>query len=422
MKKGLRSFNPISDRVYWESEMYGEGGVEKYILNCIVSSGGVLGIRNVFQSKGTCQFKEWNSQTTYNRRAEGLRYENPKMTADVGPKCIDYFLYFLPVEYFKEVILPETNLEMQNGAGGEMSWGEFVRYLGLWILMSTVGYGGDRWRYFSSEPISPWNGAPWRLGKYMTGWKFERITSSLRLTAAPRPSYCDKFHKVRSLIDGWNEHMKSCFIPGWVSCLDESISIWTSRWTCPGFMYVLRKPHPMGNEYNFICCGVSEIMFAIELVEGKDEPKEKKKKKFHKESKTAGLLLRLCEGIFGTGKIVILDSGFCVLLALIELKKMGVYASALVKKRRYWPKFVKGDAIAQHFEDKPLGTTERLPGMLDGEKFDLFCMKDDGYVMTLMSTYGSLQVKDSQRESVRGSNGETSKFKYTEVIANHFDF
>ena len=50
MKKGLRSFNPISDRVYWESEMYGEGGVEKYILNGIVSSGGVLGIRNVFQS------------------------------------------------------------------------------------------------------------------------------------------------------------------------------------------------------------------------------------------------------------------------------------------------------------------------------------------------------------------------------------
>ena len=49
-------------------------------------------------------------------------------------------------------------------------------------------------------------------------------------------------------------------------------------------------------------------------------------------------------------------------------------------------------------------------------------MKDDGYVMTLMSTYGSLQVKDSQRESVRGSNGETCKFKYTEVIANHFDF
>ena len=118
-----------------------------------------------------------------------------------------------------------TNKEMQNGKGGEMPFGEFVRYLGLWILMSTVGYGGDRRSYFSSGPISPWEGAHWRLGKHVSGWKFERITSSLRLTAAKRPSYRDEFHEVRDIIDAWNAHMKACFIPGWISCLDRSISI-----------------------------------------------------------------------------------------------------------------------------------------------------------------------------------------------------
>ena len=257
----------------------------------------------------------------------------------------------------------------------------------------------------------------------MTGWKFDQITSSLRLTNVPPPSYRDKFHKVRALIAAWNKHMTECFIPGWVSCLDESMSVWTSKWTCPGFMYVPCKPHPMGNEYHSICCGMSEIMYAIELVEGKDEPEERKNKKFSGDGKTAGLLLRLCEGIFGTGKVVVLDSGFCVLQALVELKKMGVYASALVKKRQYWPKYVDGDAIAAHFEGKAVGTTERLPGVLDGEKFDLFAMKDEGYVMTIMSTYGSLMVKDNQKESVRAlSNDETGNFKYTEVIANHFDF
>lgn len=133
--------------------------------------------------------------------------------------------------------------------------------------------------------------------------------------------------------------------------------------------------------------------------------------------------MRSCEGIFGTGKVVNLDSGLCVLQAIIELKKMGVYASALVKKKRYWPKYVKGDEIAKYFEEKAVGTTERLPGMLDGEKFDLFAMKDGGYVMTLMSTYGSLQVRDNQKESVRDcSNVEATKFKYTEIIANHFVF
>ena len=65
----------------------------------------------------------------------------------------------------------------------------------------------------------------------------------------------------------------------------------------------------------------------------------------------------------------------------------------------------------------------RLPGVLDGKRFDLFYMKDEGYVMSLTSTYGSLQVKSGQKESIRvGENGESSKFQYTEVISNHFDY
>ena len=92
------------------------------------------------------------------------------------------------------------------------------------------------------------------------------------------------------------------------------------------------------------------------------------------------------------------------------------------EEEKYCLNIFKGEDINRHFEDKTVGTSEQLPGVLDGEKFDLFCMKDNGYVMTLMSTYGSLQVKNSQRESVRDSNGEACKFKYTEVVANHFDF
>ena len=157
----------------------------------------------------------------------------------------------------------------------------------------------------------------------MTGWKFERITTSLQLTDAVPPLFRDKFHEIKGLIEAWNAYMIDCFIPGRVSCLDEFISMWTSKWTCPGFMYILRKPHPMGNEYYSICCDVSEIMYRIELVEGKDEPTQRKKKKFSGDGKTAGLLLRWCGGIFGTSKVVILDWGFCVLWAWVKLKKIG---------------------------------------------------------------------------------------------------
>jgi len=79
--------------------------------------------------------------------------------------------------------------------------------------------------------------------------------------------------------------------------------------------------------------------------------------------KPAGLLLHLCEGILSTGKVVILDSGFCMLQGIIELKKRDVFASALIKKRRYWPKYVGLEGIAKKIKDKSVGTTMRLRGV-----------------------------------------------------------
>ena len=73
-------------------------------------------------------------------------------------------------------------------------------------------------------------------------------------------------------------------------------------------------------------------MYAIKLMEGKDCPKE-----CPSQGGTAGLLLRLCKVLCGTGNIFVLDSGFCVLNALIALKNVGVFVAAVIKKRRYWP-------------------------------------------------------------------------------------
>jgi hypothetical protein len=82
-----------------------------------------------------------------------------------------------------------------------------------------------------------------------------------------------------------------------------------------------------------------------------------------KGGKTIGLLLRLTKPVWGTGKVVILDSGFCVLKGIIELKKQGVLAGALVKKRRYWPKYIRGDDIIAHFESKEVGDVDAWHGI-----------------------------------------------------------
>ena len=108
--------------------------------------------------------------------------------------------------------------------------------------------------------------------------RFLAINSCLGFTfdkPPPADKIQDEFWEVRVLHIAWNQHMKDMFRCSWICCLDELISIWISRWTCPGWMFVPRKPHPFGNKYHTIACGMSLITFCFEIVEGKDKPKNK---------------------------------------------------------------------------------------------------------------------------------------------------
>ena len=66
-------------------------------------------------------------------------------------------------------------------------------------------------------------------------------------------------------------------------------------------------------------------------------------------------MLNMCRPIFVSGKAVVLDSGFCVAKCIIDIESKGVYAVAMIKERRYWPKEVPGELIDNHFEDKEFG-------------------------------------------------------------------
>ena len=137
--------------------------------------------------------------------------------------------------------------------------------------------------------------------------------------------------------------------------------------------------------------------------------------------KTVGLLLRLTRLLWSTSKIVVLDSGFCVLRGIVELRKKGVFASALIKNRRYWPKYIRGDDIKQHFENKEVGLVDCWAGELDRVKFHIHTMKELDYVMSLMSTYGTSQQMGDEQKRYTSTAGVVT-FKYLEVVANHFQF
>ena len=128
----------------------------------------------------------------------------------------------------------------------------------------------------------------------------------------------------------------------------------------PGFMCVGRKPNPFGNERHTICCALTSILWRAQIVKGKDRPTEICKKKWEELGKTVGLILRMCEPIFSTGKCVVVDSGFCVLKGITALLEFGVYAAALVKKRKYWPKGVTVHTIDKYFSDKDVTHVDML--------------------------------------------------------------
>ena len=121
------------------------------------------------------------------------------------------------------------------------------------------------------------------------------------------------------------------------------------------------------------------------MVEGMDRPRELPQDS--KSKKTSN----------SSGKVVILDSGFCFLEGIVALKKVGVYAGDLIKKRRYWSKYVPDERIEEPFQTKDVSGTDSLYDEMDGVPYDIFCMKESNYIMKTMNTYGGLIVKDEKR-------------------------
>ena len=139
---------------------------------------------------------------------------------------------------------------------------------------------------------------------------------------------------------------------------------------------------------------------------------------------TIGLLLHMLAPIFNLGFMVILNSGFCILKRIIELCKKGVFASALIKRRHYWPKYIHGEEIREHFAEKEIGATDSRAGKMDDVPFHVFSMKESDYVMSLMSTYGTNEWCGWEVRRDWKENGikKSTTFQYPEVVDNHFKY
>ena len=217
--------------------------------------------------------------------------------------------------------------------------------------------------------------------------------------------------------------MAKMFLPSWMNCIDKSKSKWVNEYTCPGFMFVPHKPWSFGNEYHDAGCAESDSIWALEIWEGKDHPPQLNNKPFDSIGKTVGALLHLTEPVWGSGRVFVLDSGFCALQEIVELWKKGVFAAALIKKCCYWPKYIPRNNIISHFTEKGIGESDALQGMLDDVKFHVVAMKETDYVMMFMTMYGTLApLGEEKRHYLVNGVKHVKTFQYLEVVHNHYQY
>jgi hypothetical protein len=63
-------------------------------------------------------------------------------------------------------------------------------------------------------------------------------------------------------------------------------------------------------------------------------------------------------------------------------------------------------------------------GVLDGTAFTIFGLTEQKHVLMMMSTYGTLlhQGKYTTRQTILDGKATKTKFRYPEVVANHYHY
>ena len=251
---------------------------------------------------------EWGHYGLCFHRVNNLGPHHARLNFPVDGSRGDYYLQLFEGLFPHDLVLLVIEKFNANVEGGMVSYGEFLWWIGIWILMSTVD-GADRRSFWSTNKLDPFHGAPSRVTSYMSCRRFDSILTNLGYTKEDPPSYRDRFWEVRPMLEMWNTNMANNFSPSWINCIDESMSKWVNEYTCPGFMFVPRKPWPFGNEYHDAGCAHSDIIWALDLREGKDCPTNLGNKEFDDLGKTTGILLRLTKSVRSSGKVFVLDCG-----------------------------------------------------------------------------------------------------------------
>ena len=182
-------------------------------------------------------------------------------------------------------MVQDTSEKLANAGKPRLTKGELLKWLGILILITRFEFG-ERAQLWRTKPTCKYIPAP-NFGE-RTGMSRDRFNDIFRyliwsIQPEERPpgmsSESYRWLLVQDFVDNFNEHRSSFFLPGWLVCVDESISRWYGlggHWINMGLpMYVSidRKPED-GLEIQNASCAHSGIMYQLKLVKTADSNAE----------------------------------------------------------------------------------------------------------------------------------------------------
>ena len=73
--------------------------------------------------------------------------------------CLQMFLLFFPFS-LRMLVVKSTNKNLEKNGHKAMTHGEFLRFLGIWLFMATIG-GYGRKEYWENYEVRMDKGAPY---------------------------------------------------------------------------------------------------------------------------------------------------------------------------------------------------------------------------------------------------------------------
>ena len=139
---------------------------------------------------------KWGHDRFCFRKSQNFGITWAKLNFSVDATCHGYYIQLLEKFFPKQLLQNVIDIVNEKMDGDEeVVYGEFIWWIGIWVLMSTVD-GADQCLFRSTKNVDAFDGAPFHLTPFMSHRHFEKILYNLGYTKEGPPRYQDCFWEV----------------------------------------------------------------------------------------------------------------------------------------------------------------------------------------------------------------------------------